>query len=77
MRRCPPARRHRAHRARSAKKELDAYRECGLLCRGFARLFGALTRIFVGSVERFYSEREKRHGVLGAAKTGAVSRSRW
>jgi hypothetical protein len=35
--------------------------------------FGALTRIFVGSVERFYSEREKRRGVRAAAKTGAVT----
>jgi hypothetical protein len=123
-----------------AKKELEAYLDCGLLCRGFARLrcescdesrlvafsckgrgfcpsclgrrmcataanliedvlpevalrqwvltfpfpwrrrlaqdgalFGALTRIFVESVERFYQEREKRRGVRGAAKSGAVT----
>ncbi|WP_437809071.1 transposase [Sorangium sp. So ce1078] len=36
-------------------------------------LFGALTRIFVESVERFYQEREKRRGVRGAAKRGAVT----
>ncbi|XYH95025.1 transposase [Sorangium sp. So ce1128] len=36
-------------------------------------LFGALTRIFVESVERFYSGREKRRGVRAAAKSGAVT----
>jgi hypothetical protein len=123
-----------------AKKELDAYLDCGLLCRGFARLrcescnesrrvafsckgrgfcpsclgrrmcataanliedvrtvvalrqwvltfpfpwrrrlaqdgalFGALTRILVESVERLYQEREKRRGVRGVAKSGAVT----
>jgi hypothetical protein len=123
-----------------AKKELEAYLDCGLLCRGFARLrcescdesrlvawsckgrgfcpsclgrrmcataanliedvlpevalrqwvltfpfpwrrrlaqdgalLGALTRIFVQSVERFYSERAVRSGARGAAKTGAVT----
>jgi hypothetical protein len=123
-----------------AKKELEAYLHCGLLCRGFARLrcercdenrlvafsckgrgfcpsclgrrmcataanliedvlpevslrqwvltfpfpwrrrlaqdgalFGALTRIFVESVERFYEERAVRRGARRAAKTGAVT----
>jgi len=127
-----------------AKKELEAYLDCGLLCRGFARLrcercdesrlvafsckgrgfcpsclgrrmcataanlmedvlpevalrqwvltfpfpwrrrlaqdgalLGVLTRIFVQSVERFYSERAARRGVLGAAKTGAVTVIQW
>jgi hypothetical protein len=123
-----------------AKRELEAYLDCGLLCRGFARLrcescdeshlvafsckgrgfcpsclgrrmcataanliedvrtvvalrqwvltfpfpwrrrlaqdgalFGALTRIFVESVERLYSERAVRRGARGAAKTGSVT----
>ena len=33
-------------------------------------LFGALTRIVVIRVERFSSERAKRRGALGAARTG-------
>jgi hypothetical protein len=36
-------------------------------------LFGALTRILVESVERLYQEREKRRGVRGVAKSGAVT----
>jgi hypothetical protein len=36
-------------------------------------LFGALTRIFVESVERFYQEREKRRGARAAVKSGAVT----
>jgi hypothetical protein len=122
-----------------ARKELDAYLDCGLLCRGFARLrcescgesrlvafackgrgfcpsctgrrmcatsadlvdrvlpatdlrqwvmtfpfswrsrlahdgklFGALTRIFVDTVHRFYAERAAKHGVA-RAKSGAVT----
>lgn len=36
-------------------------------------LFGALTRIFVQGVERFYEERAARRGACGAAKSGAVT----
>ncbi|WP_437600268.1 hypothetical protein WMF28_01745 [Sorangium sp. So ce590] len=36
-------------------------------------LFGALTRIFVDSVERFYSEHAVRRGARGAVKTGSVT----
>ncbi|WP_437852412.1 hypothetical protein [Sorangium sp. So ce363] len=36
-------------------------------------LFGALTRIFVDSLERFYSEHAVRRGARGAARTGPVT----
>jgi hypothetical protein len=36
-------------------------------------LFGALTRLFVESVERLYEQRAVRRGPLGAAKCGAVT----